>query len=369
MTNTLALMKEVATLRKSIAEKSTAELLQRQGLQYNLKEMYKPITESHSTSASNIKSEIVDKINEVTQANNDQFNNFKQRFTEFPNLVRNVENLKNDLVERTDAIIQDIKIGNSEAGEKIDTLIENQGQFEEILHSFKPDPVVAEYVKVIGKHPVLKNYIVSKGDDTLTDPSDEERKILTGFRDLTYDQQNSVRSYLLLVPDKEPTAQVPEDLRSISFSTKVYPNDVLSILDFMDANKTNLKTDEFFKDIKAKNPQVFDILTIYKKGNRSVKATTRDNLIKLKENQMSTDDFINWLQKNNPKGSGFKVEYLPSDVNELSQELARLVGSYKSGNKNTSTYNKINDIVDILRRNGIFSIDEVRNLYKELSEL
>lgn len=135
----------------------------------------------------------------------------------------------------------------------------------------------------------------------------------------------------------------------------------------MDANKTNLKTDPFFKDIKSKRPQIFDILTVYKKGNRSVRATTRDNLNKVKENTMSSEDFVDWLKKSNiKKGSGLKIEYLPSDVNELSQELARLIGSYKSGNKNSTNYNKINDIVDVLRRKGVISIEEIKDLYTKL---
>lgn len=115
MANTLELMKQVATLRKSIAEKSTAELLQKQGLQYNLKEMYKPITESQVTSTTNIKSGIIDKINEVTDANDKQLNNFKERFGELPKLVKNVEDIKNDLVDSTNAIIKDIKDGNNNA--------------------------------------------------------------------------------------------------------------------------------------------------------------------------------------------------------------------------------------------------------------
>ena len=294
MANTLELMKQVATLRKSIAEKSTAELLQKQGLQYNLKEMYKPITESQVTSTTNIKSGIIDKINEVTDANDKQFNNFKERFSELPKLVKNVEDIKNDLVDRTNAIIEDIKDGNNNAGEKMKELIENQGKFEEILQTLKPDPIVAEYVKVINKHPDVKNYVISKGDDKPASPTDEERNIITGFNDLTYDQQNSIRSYLLLVPAVPP---VSETLQNIDFSGTVYPEEVLTILDFMDANKTNLKTDPFFKDIKSKRPQIFDILTVYKKGNRSVRATTRDNLNKVKENAMFSKDLVDWLKK------------------------------------------------------------------------
>ena len=369
MTNTLKLMKEVAALRKSIAEKSTAELLQKQGLQYNLKEMYKPITETQVTSTSGLKKGIIDKIIEVSNANDKQFDSFKEHFSELPNLIKNVEDMKNDLVDRTNAIIEDIKDGNSNATEKIEELIETQGKFEEILHSYQPDPVVAEYVKIISKHPGVKNFVVSKGDDKPASPTAEEKNIITGFNDLTYDQQNNIRSYLLLVPENQPIPPVSEALKNIDFSGTVYPEEVLSLLDFIDENKTNLKTDQYFKQIKTSSPQIYDILTVYKKGNRSVRVTTRDNLKKVQQNTMSADEFVNWLQQSNTKkGSGIEIEYLPSDVDELSQELTRLIGSYKSGNKNTTTYNKINEIVDVLRRKSVLDIDEIKDLYMKLSD-
>ena len=369
MTNTLELMKEVAALRKSIAVKSAADLLQKQGLQYKLKEIYKPITETQTTTTGDIKKGIIDKINEVSTANDKNFNEFKEQFSDLPKLVENVENIKNELVDRTNAIIDDIKNGNSNAGEKIDELINNQAKFEEILNSYKPDPVVAEYVKIISKHPDIKKYIISKGDDRPASPTDEERNIMTGFNDLTYDQQINIRSYLLLLPDKQAESPIPELLQKNDFAGTVYPEEILSLLDFIDENKTNLKTDQFFKEIKNKSPQIFDILTVYKKGGKSVKATTRDNLKKVKENSMSTEDFINWLKDSNPKkGKGIRIEYLPSDVDDLSKELTRLIGSYKSGNKNMETYNKINDIVDVLRRKGILDIEQIKDIFTKLSD-
>lgn len=369
MTNTLELMKEVAALRKSIAVKSATELLQKQGLQYNLKEIYKPITETQTTTTGNIKQGIIDKINEVSTANDKNFNEFKEQFSDLPKLVENVEDIKDELVDRTNAIIEDIKDGNSNAAEKIDELIENQGKFEEILNSYKPDPVVAEYVKIISKHLDVKKYVISKGDDRPASTTDEERNLITGFNGLTYDQQNNIRSYLLLLPDKQPEPPIPESLQKIDFSGTVYPEEVLSLLDFIDENKTNLKTDQFFKEIKNKSPQIFDLLTVYKKGGKSVKSATRDNLKKVIENTMSSDDFLNWLKDSNPKkGKGIKIEYLPSDIDDLSKELTRLIGSYKSGNKNTETYNKINNIVDVLRRKGILDIEQIKDLFTKLSD-
>ena len=69
--------------------------------------MYKPITETQVTSTSDLQKGIIDKIIEVSNAN-DKFDSLKVRFSDLPNLIKNVEDMKNDLVERTNAIIEDI---------------------------------------------------------------------------------------------------------------------------------------------------------------------------------------------------------------------------------------------------------------------
>ena len=63
------------------------------------------------------------------------------------------------------------------------------------------------------------------------------------------------------------------------------------------------------------------------------------------------------------KGTGIK--FLPSGKEELLRELFRLLGSYKSGNKNV--FNELNAVVDQLRRNGTISIEQSKRIYKTIS--
>lgn len=63
------------------------------------------------------------------------------------------------------------------------------------------------------------------------------------------------------------------------------------------------------------------------------------------------------------KGKGF-VKFLPSGKSELIKELFRLIGSYKSGNKNV--YNELNAVVDQLRRSGILTINQSKQIYKTI---
>lgn len=67
--------------------------------------------------------------------------------------------------------------------------------------------------------------------------------------------------------------------------------------------------------------------------------------------------------KKTKKGTG--VRFLPSGKQELIHELFRLIGSYKSGNKNV--YNELNAVVDQLRRNGTLTIEQSKRIYKTIS--
>jgi hypothetical protein len=59
------------------------------------------------------------------------------------------------------------------------------------------------------------------------------------------------------------------------------------------------------------------------------------------------------------------MKILPSGKTDLIRELFRLMGSYKSGNKNV--YNELNAVVDELRRKGILSIKQSKRIYKTIS--
>jgi len=67
--------------------------------------------------------------------------------------------------------------------------------------------------------------------------------------------------------------------------------------------------------------------------------------------------------KTSKKRNGL-IKFLPDNKNDLVKELFRLMGSYKSGNKNV--YNELNAVVDQLRRKNVLSIDQSKRIYKTL---
>jgi len=152
-------------------------------------------------------------------------------------------------------------------------------------------------------------------------------------------------------------------------------------------NKINTKEDaeERFEDAESENSEEYDHLV------RLAEARKTDEIKKYLENETRSDNLLRFVQQNdinlstNPwrqiqiadpvfykllktvkttkKGTG--VKFLPSGKEELMHELLRLMGSYKSGNKNV--YNELNAVVDQLRRNGTLSIEQSKRIYKTIS--
>ena len=104
-----------------------------------------------------------------------------------------------------------------------------------------------------------------------------------------------------------------------------------------------------------------DFLLRFVQQNHDINFTTNP----WRQIKIAHPDFHKQLQsvKKTKKGTG--VKFLPSGKQELLQELLRLIGSYKSGNKNV--YNELNAVVDQLRRNGTLTIGQSKKIYKTIS--
>jgi hypothetical protein len=60
------------------------------------------------------------------------------------------------------------------------------------------------------------------------------------------------------------------------------------------------------------------------------------------------------------------VKFLPDNKKDLSHELIRLMGSYKSGNK--AVFNELNAVVDELRRKGILTLKQSKKIYQSIKQ-
>jgi hypothetical protein len=70
------------------------------------------------------------------------------------------------------------------------------------------------------------------------------------------------------------------------------------------------------------------------------------------------------VKKSKEKTGTGLISFLPSTTGDLLNEINRLLGSYKAGNKNT--FNEISAISDVLRRRGVISPELAKQLYKHL---
>ena len=72
--------------------------------------------------------------------------------------------------------------------------------------------------------------------------------------------------------------------------------------------------------------------------------------------QKKNGEFIKSLDAKSGTGGG--VKFLTSNVEVLTNELNRLLGSFTAGNNNV--FNEISAIIDELRRKGVLNIDHAK---------
>lgn len=234
---------KVTGLRKAIKSKFTAKKLQEQGLERDLSQIYKPLTESQTKNASDLTTHLSNLSNE----SNKKLIDFKETFKNFPDLLTSIDQVKS-LLETKELDAQPKEFETEE-----------DDSYEHALR-------LAEAKKT----DALKKYLAHEKNS------------------------NELISFVRNHPD------------------------------------TNLNTNPW-RQINIVDPGLYQEI-------KKVKTTK--------------------------KGTGL-TKFLPSGKDGLVRELFRLMGSYKSGNKNA--YNELNAVVDELRRKGVLSIEQSKKIYKTIS--
>ena len=110
MTSLVADLLKVSELRRAIQNKFTAQKLLNQGLERDLTQIYKPLTESQAKNTSDVMSHLSNFSNE----SNKKLIDFNDTFQNFPDLIASIDQVKSLLDIKSTEIINKLQVKNPE---------------------------------------------------------------------------------------------------------------------------------------------------------------------------------------------------------------------------------------------------------------
>jgi len=329
-------LKNLGEIQDVVKEKYKNIRLQKQELQQDLEEIYKPIITSQTKSTEEIKKATEDSITKTENSANTRWNEFKNKFSDFPKAITLLEEIRNEV--RNDSALNT---------EKLDTILKNLEKKPSLLRKIDEGDIedLDDYeIKTISDMGDLAKSIVGAEAESVT-PSGKTKT------PLEYVSQDEVDKLTEFMNDKEA-------LKEFVGYTNVQSNLIARIR----ANpNTNLSSNPWIK-IKSVNPGFYDRL----------KATKAESIPKTPKTTRTPK-----TAKTPKTGTGLQIKpkkvsfaneiIIPSSKKDLFRELARLMGSYNSGN--TGVFNELNDVVDELRRKGLISIEDSKKIFKNISNV
>jgi len=304
---------KVSELRKAIKNQFTAKKLQEQGLQRDLTQLYKPWTESQAKNTA----DIITHLSNLSNQSNKKLIDFKDTFKNFPDLIASIDQVKSLLDIKTTEIINKIKTREPDVADDIEQLDRETREFEDALSEIASDAdtgiVTDQSFGAVSKQSLpgvkkAKEYVEKQA---------QLKKSLESQADTSY-------NYTLAA------SELTEWKKSLSniLSDENLKHDLLKYVDMYPAS-VNLRNNPWRRI-----------------GN--VDAAFFDQLKNAKQSHART---------------GRGIQFLPDNKKDLVTELFRLLGSYKSGNKNV--FNELNAVVDQLRRKGVLTIDQSKKFTKQ----
>ena len=380
----LDLMKKVSKLNKTLKNRFDKEVLFKQNKGQELKELYKPITDTQS-----------EQINKTD-------NLFQQ--------------LLNDLQgkhDRTSRLLGDLIRGLVRSNETI------RKQGLDIVSAISKQPLMSELINEVNNYPKLVKKIIHSED-----LSEEDRKILEPLSPLNDDDLRTLVNYYVLKQKIEPE----EDLDVPSYSDSVFQEQSIDSKTYKEV-MTSLKKRKPGLNKKGKYGVVTVSPTFYYEENDpdTVKfgkynVLFKDDQIKLGDKEyvltqglelllnrvdptfderITNEDLNNYLnitldagfdyrkhitvgkklhtvleklnrldelQKDvEVMGNGYKTIILPDNVLELKNRLTLLLGEYSSGNK--SMFNEINVILDILLKRKVINKKKYKEILCQINDI
>lgn len=306
---------KVSELRKEIKHKFTSQQLHQQGLQQGLTEIYKPLADSQTKNTT----DILTHLSNLSNESNKKLIDFKDTFKNFPELLASIDQVKSLLDIKTTEIINKLKLKDPDVAADLLALDHETREFEDALSeiSSEADTGIDTLLSDQSLGAVSKRTGVKKARDYV-------EKEATTRELLKREEVASLTTYQhALSASRDKTA---DNLKAY-FADPIHVNNLKR---FVEHNPDTNFSSNPWRRIKTELPQLYS----------EIKAA-----------------------KISKRGSGL-IKFLPDNKTDLVRELFRLMGSYKSGNKNV--YNELNAVVDQLRRKGVLSIDQSKKIYRTL---
>lgn len=133
---------KVSELRRAIKNKFTAQKLLNQGLERDLTQIYKPLTESQAKNTS----DVITHLSNLSNESNKKLIDFKNTFQNFPDLIASIDQVKSLLDIKSTEIINKLHAKNPEVDADIAELDHETREFEDALSDLASDAVVDETV-------------------------------------------------------------------------------------------------------------------------------------------------------------------------------------------------------------------------------
>ena len=332
-------LKNLGEIQDVVKEKYKNIRLQKQELQKDLEEVYKPIITSQTKSTEEIKKATEDSVIKIENSSNARWDEFKNKFSDFPKAITLLEEIRNEV--RNDSALNT---------EKLDTILKNLEKKPSLVRKIDEGDVedLDEYeLKTISDMGDLAKSIAGAEAESVT-PSGKTKT------PLEYVSQDEVDKLTEFMNDKEA-------LKEFVGYTNVQSNLIARIR----ANpNTNLSSNPWVK-IRSVNPGFYDRLKATKV--ESMPKTPKTSKTPRSTKTPKTPKVGTGLQIKPKKVSFANEIIIPSSKKDLFRELARLMGSYDSGN--TGVFNELNDVVDELRRKGLISIEDSKKIFKNISNV
>jgi len=384
------LIKAVSKQNKNLKHRFDEEVISKQNLQTNLKEIYKPITDTQLTTTGD----------QTTKTD-----------ALFRQLLADLQG-KHD---RSSRLLADIIRGLARTSE------ETRKQGLDIVSAIAKQPLLPELINELNNHPFLVKKIMQPGD--VENLNDQDRKVLEPLSHLNDNDLKTLINYYVLqekiksspdvsmdeedlyaVAEVTPPTYTDAVFQEISTDSATYKSVITTLkkrkpgtttttspIFYSDANdRDTVKFGNYnvlFKEDKIKIGDKEYILTpglelllnrIDPNIDERMSVTDLNNYLTISrdagldyrkhgtigkklENVLKKLNKTNELQKNyQVVGSGLNAVILPDNVEELKKRLTLLLGEYSAGNK--SMFNEINAVLDILFKKRKISKTKVQKV-------
>lgn len=343
-------LSELAKLRKEVKNNFLVEKIQNQGLSQSLDKLYKPLLKSNDAT----KEALIKHITDISNKYNTNLLEFKNTFSNFPNLIAGIDSIKETLNKNADGIITEITTTN-QINDAILTRVANlDEQFQELNRLLtKPE----SYPKLFDTPQSYKHPTASEETEDDISVSEDVQKILDKYSPKTIitPSTSGIESTAATIPKAEYIDKYHETLKDTNPTTLI--NHLVGISDQNSYENSKLQYSQILQKHHNQN-----LIKDY--VEHSDKLDFRVNPWKTIHDvdKPFYDELVEKRSKHkHKKGTG--ITTLASDADAI-QELQRLMGSYKSGN--TAVFNELESVVDYLRRRGLITLKQSKKLYKEI---